>query len=272
MIPKANNTPYTSPPAEGGYKEYPKRVEGYVVRGRSESFNDFFSQPRIFWNSLSTVEKQHTIEAFSYQLGRVKNESVRQQNIELLGNVDTELATVVAENVGVNPPSSSPVPISASYPSLSQFNTPKTAVMQKVGVLIGNGFNDAEVTNVLNNLRDQGVVAYIISQTLGTLTGANGTQLNVNETFLTYSPYLVDALYVVGGSHKQEDRFNDNILKFVNVAYTHYKPIGVASTGQSFVQASANNNLSGVVYATNSQNFAQEFIAAIAQQRFWDRR
>src|SRR5690625_247131 len=134
----ANNTPYTTPPEEGGYEHYPKRVEGHVIRGRSESFNDFFTQTRIFWNSLTPIEKEHTIEGFSYQLGKVKSRSVRQQNVDLLVNVDKQLATIVAENIGVDPPSGNNVAVSTSYPSLSQANTPKYAITQKVGVLIGD--------------------------------------------------------------------------------------------------------------------------------------
>src|SRR5699024_11877024 len=96
----ANNTPSTTPPEEGGYEHYPTKVEGHVIRGRSKSFNDIFSQPRIFWNSLTPVEKQHTIEALNYQLGRVKSLSVRQQNADLLVNVDHEMACIVADNIG----------------------------------------------------------------------------------------------------------------------------------------------------------------------------
>src|SRR5699024_7727911 len=132
----ANNTPYTVPPEEGGYEYYPKKVEGHVIRARSESFKDYFTQPRIFWNSMTPVEKQHTIQAFSYQLGKVRSESVRRQNVDLLVNVDKELAAIVADNIGVERPTGTHVPVSTSYPSLSQYNTPRYAYTQKVGVLI----------------------------------------------------------------------------------------------------------------------------------------
>lgn len=147
-----NNTPYETPVEQGGYEHYPKKVEGHVIRARSESFNDFFTQPRIFWNSLTLVEKQHTIEAFSYQLGKVRSESVRQQNVNLLVNIDKDLANIVADNIGVDRPSGTHVPVSTRYPSLSQASTPKYAHTLKVGVLIGNGFDSEEVINVLNLL------------------------------------------------------------------------------------------------------------------------
>lgn len=266
-----NNTPYTTPPEEGGYAHYPQKVEGHVTRQRSESFFDFYTQPRIFWNSLTAVEKQHTIDGLSYQVGNVISQSVRQQVVDQLVNVDKEMASIVADNVGVNRPSGTHVPVSTSYPSLSQANTPKYAYTQKVGVLIGNGFNGQEVTNVLNILQENGVFVDIISEQLGTVTGDDGTKIKVNKTFLTSSPYLVDSIYVVGGNTAYQDKFMQDVSDFVHVAYKHYKPIGIASTGQLYIQTSENNNLAGVVFAANNPNFGKDFVAAIAQQRFWNR-
>ncbi|MCC3358292.1 catalase [Bacillus sp. REN16] len=266
----ANNTPYETPPEQGGYEHYPKRVEGHVVRGRSESFNDFFSQTRIFWNSLTPVEKQHTIEAFSYQLGKVKSVSVRQQNVNLLVNVDKELASIVADNIGVERPTGTHVPVNTAYPSLSQYSTPKYAATQKVGIIIGNGFNGQEVTNVLNLFKQNGIFFVIISDKLGIVVGSDGTQLKVDQTFITSSPYLVDALYVVGG-RENNPHFFKNMNKFFVRAYEQYKPIGVATTGQSFISTSEHNNLAGVVFAANNPNFGPDLINSVAQQRFWNR-
>ncbi|MGM8366183.1 catalase [Virgibacillus sp. W0181] len=268
----ANNTPYTTPPEEGGYEHYPKKVEGHVIRGRSESFNDFFSQPRTFWNSMTPIERQHTIQGFSYQLGKVESESVRQQNVNLLVNVDKELACIVADNIGVERPTGSHVSVSTSYPSLSQYTTPKYAYTQKLGVLIGDGFNSQEITNVLNTLEKQGVFVDIISETLGTVMAEDGTKLKVDATYLTASPYLYDAIYVVGGKSKNEAKFMQDVSDFVHHAYKHYKPIGVATTGQSYIQTSKDNNLAGVVFAENNPDFGEDFVSAIAEQRFWNRK
>ncbi len=267
-----NNTPYTTPPEQGGYEHYPAKVSGHLTRERSEKFDDYFTQPRIFWNSLTSVEKQHMIEALNYQIGSVKSESVRQQSVDILVKVDKEMATIVADSVGVNRPSGTNVPTSTSYPSLSQTSTPKYAYSLKVGVLIGNGFNANEVTNTLKALEQYGVFVVIVSNHLGTVTGDDGTKLQADETFLTTSPYLLDSLYVVGGSSKNQEHFNYELKEYINVAYRHYKPIGVASTGASYFQTTENNNLAGVVFAAKDPDFERNFVTAIAHQRFWDRR
>ena len=268
----ADNTPYTTPPEEGGYESYPKKIDGHAIRARSKSFDDFFSQPRIFWNSLTPIEKQHTIEALSYQLGNVKSESVRQQNVDILVNVDQEMAAIVADNIGVKRPSGTNVPVSTSYASLSQASTPSYAYTQKVGVLIGNGFNGNEVKNVLDMLQQYGVFIEIVSEQLGTVTGNDGTTLEVTKTFLTTNSVLLDAIYVVGGRTKSEGRFNQNIVLFVNETYRHYKPIGVATSGQPYIQTSENNNLAGVIFAADNPNFGNDFVSAVAQKRFWNRK
>ena len=267
----ANNTPYETPPEEGGYAHYPKKVEGHVIRTRSESFNDFFSQPRIFWNSLTAVEKEHTIEGFSYQLGKVKSKFVREQNVNLLVNVDQQLASIVADNIGVKRPSGTHVPVSTKYPSLSQANTPRYAYTQNAGVLIGNNFNGEEVLKVLNSLDREGVFVDVISDQLGTVKGHDGAEVEVNMTFMTTSPHLHDSLYVVGGEANNQAKFDAEVTEFVHEAYKHYKPIGIATTGKKYLQASEGNNLAGVIFTQNNPNFEQEFITAIGKHRFWSR-
>lgn len=267
----ANNTPFTTPPEEGGYESYPKKVEGHVIRARSKSFEDFFTQPRILWNSLTPIEKHHTIEALSYQLGKVKSESVRQQNVDVLVKVDKEMANIVADNIGVDRPEGSNVPVQKNYPSLSQASTPSYAATLKVGVLIEDGFNGSEVTSIIHTLEKHGVFIKIISEKLGTVTGSDGTTLKVDATYLTSSPYLVDSLYVVGGSNiNTKSEYDMN--QYIRVAYEHYKPIGVATTAEVIFQSMGITSSPGVLFAATNQHFADEFVKAIAKQRFWDRK
>lgn len=53
----ANNTPTTSTEDEGGFVHNQEKVEGRKIQARSESFNDHFSQARLFWNSMTLPEK-----------------------------------------------------------------------------------------------------------------------------------------------------------------------------------------------------------------------
>lgn len=269
----ANNTPSETPPEEGGYAHYPEKVEGHKTRERpSEAFYDFFSQPRLFWNSMSPVEKQNIVETFTFHLGYVTSQSVRQQVVDMFVNVDEGMACAIADNVGVRRPKGSQVPVTKSSPVLSEANTKYYPYTQKVAVLIGNGFNGKEISQVLHFLQQYGVFLYVISENLGTVTGADGTEIKVDKPFVSTYAVLYDSLYVVGGSTANQAKFNQNIKNFISEAYKHYKPIGVTTTGQSYIQTFKTNNLAGVVFAANNPNFGKEFVSAIAHQRFWNRK
>src|SRR5690625_1574576 len=266
----AHNTPFETPTSEGGRGDYPAPVEGHVTRQHpSDSFTDHFSQARVFSNSMSQPERQDLIETFAYHLGKVKSRSVRQQNVEMFGNVDSTMATEIAHAIGVNPPQSTHVSVDDNSPSLSIANTVYTPQTQRVGVLIGHDFDEEEVNDVLDALTDAGAFIHVISQNLGPLTSASGEELNVDETFITAHPVLFDAFYVVGGPALDQARFDECIRDYVYSGYKSLKPIGIASAAQSMVPMDEYENPTGVI--TGERGFVNRFIDAISEQRFWDR-
>ncbi|MGE7023027.1 catalase [Solibacillus cecembensis] len=267
----ANNSPSTSTAAEGGYVHYEEKVEGHVTRARSKSFADHFSQARLFWNSMSPPEKQHIINAFSFEVGKVASQSVRQQVVDMFVHVDKEMATILAKNVGVNKPTGEQSKITASSPALSQANTIKLPQTLKVGVLIGNGFDALEVNNVLKTFKKFGVRYSIIAERIGAVVSREGVQFTATETYLTTDSVLFDALYIVGVRADNQAKFNQDLLININQAFRHYKPIGVAQTGMPFLQASNAKIGPGIVVATGNPDFGEQFVDAIAMQRFWDR-
>ncbi|MGB6408281.1 MAG: catalase, partial [Planococcus donghaensis] len=72
-----NSTPAPVSEAEGGYAHYQEKMEGRKVRARSESFKDHFSQATMFWNSMTKPERDHIIEAFSFELGKCQEMWIR---------------------------------------------------------------------------------------------------------------------------------------------------------------------------------------------------
>lgn len=268
----AGNTPAETPPSEGGYSHYEDKVEGHITRERpGDSFFDFFSQARLFWNSMSIIEKQHIVETFNFHLGYVKSKSVREQVVDMFGQVDHEMALLIAKNIGVRPPKTKEVSVTEKAPSISMANSPSYAYTQKLAVLIGNDFNGREISQVFDVLNKNGVFIHVISENLGTVTGRDGVQIKVNHNFVSTYPVLYDAIYVVGGKTDVQTNFNQYIKEYIQEAYKHYKPIGVATTGQKYMKKSEQNNLAGVVFAANNPQFAEEFVQAIAKRRFWNR-
>lgn len=72
-----------------------------------------------------------------------------------------------------------------------------------------------KITNVLNTLETHGVFVVIISETLQTIKGDDGSTINVDHTFLTTSTYLLDSLYIVGRKANNEKKFTTDIHKFI---------------------------------------------------------
>ncbi len=268
----AQNMPETSTKEEGGYVHYEEKVDGRKVQARSDSFKDHFSQARLFWNSMTPPEKQHIIDAFSFEVGKVQDKNVKQQVVDMFANVDKQLATIVAEAVGVKAPADvEQSTVTETSPALSQMTKATLPETRKVGVLIGNEFNDDEVKPAIDALLDAGVVVDVISEKMGQLRGADELGVVVDETFLTVHPVLYDGLYVVGGDVGNPKKFEKDTVNFINEAFQHYKPIGFAKTAKSFLEASDAKAGPGIIIADKTDDFKKEFIDAIAVHRHWNR-
>ncbi|WP_203338952.1 catalase [Planococcus beijingensis] len=265
-----NSTPAPVSEAEGGYSHYQEKVDGRKVRARSESFNDHFSQATMFWNSMTAPEKEHIIEAFSFELGKCQESWIREGAVEMFTNVNLEMAQAVAKNIGVAPPASGGSNVTKASPALSLENTVKSPATRKVGVLIDNGFNEEEVLNVLKELQAKGVQYEVVSEMQGELKGTGGKGITADHTFNTTDPVLYDAIYAVGGPDVSR-KFAKEAARYIGEAFDHYKPIGATHDGQQWLEAAHIENQPGVVAATAGSEFASSFLEAITAHRHWDR-
>ncbi|MBP3952653.1 catalase [Bacillus suaedae] len=266
----ANNTPRPVSEAEGGYKHYQEKMEGHKVRARSQSFEDHFSQATLFWNSMSETEKGHIIQAFSFELGKVKSKSVQQQVVDMFGHVSNRLATTVAEAIGATPPQVEDSGVTKASAALSQLNTKMKPATRKVAVLIDHDFDESVVNPVLENLKDVGAQPEFVSGKLGMVKGSNGKEIEINHTLLTADSVLFDAIYIVG-PFNENSTFYKQTLPFVKEAYTHFKPIGATEEGKSILISNQIEQGQGVIYGLEQKEFSEKFIDAISAHRHWDR-
>ncbi|WP_025026506.1 catalase [Caldalkalibacillus mannanilyticus] len=283
-----NNAPEPATDQEHGYTHYAEKVEGQKIRKRSESFHDHYSQATLFWNSLSSAEKQHIIKAFHFEVGSVKDKQIKQRVVEMFNNVDGELAVQIAQGVGVNPPKNPGGTGNTQVsPAVSQENTIRSARTRKVAILVANGFHFNDATQVMTALAGQGVHTDIISMNLGMITSAEGEQLEATKSYATSGAIMYDALYIPGGKSCVEKLMRHKEAKdFVSEAFIHAKAIGATneavdlllspdiqgiSTAGTDSQGQVTSDL-GIVTIRNTTDlkaFSQEFIQAIAQHRHW---
>ena len=63
--------PFVAGDSEGAFLDVPQAVvAGSKVRELSASFDDHFSQARLFWLSMSPVEQDHIVQAYTFELGK----------------------------------------------------------------------------------------------------------------------------------------------------------------------------------------------------------
>ncbi|MCA1066234.1 catalase [Rossellomorea aquimaris] len=266
----AKNTPAPASREEGGYTHYQEKMEGRKVRDRSESFKDHFSQATLFWNSMSEAEKDHIVQAFSFELGKVKSKSVQQQVVNMFANVSIDLAKGFAEAINAKVPEGEGSRVTKSSPALSQEKTIKKPSTRKVGVIVGNGFKGEEVKKVLAALEEEGIQTEIISDKLGVRKGDDGSELEVDHTFLTGESVLFDSLYAAGGENV-DPSFSQETNYFLREAYSHFKPIGATNEGIHWLEAAGVKG-TGVVVGEDMESFSREFTEAIAAHRHWERK
>ncbi|MDR3270179.1 MAG: catalase [Peptococcaceae bacterium] len=287
----AQNSPAPVSEADGGYAHYARRIEGYKVRARSQSFRDHYSQATLFWQSLAQAEQEHVIDAFHFEAGSVKNRHIKQAVADMFAHVAPELGEQIALRIGVQRPRPVQVnEVTTIAPSLSQENTIKTAKTRKVAVLIENGFCPLAMQTMLNELKAAGAAAETVGSRLGTATALDGQQIELNKDFTTADAVLYDALFIPGGVDQVNAlKKNSDARNFINQALRHAKTVGATdeaiellrmTDASEFLEGASDTMTTpwvnqGVVVAQGTkdfQPFSWEFIHQLATHRHWARR
>jgi len=252
----ANNTPHPVSEAAGGYKHYEEKVEGHKVRARSESFKDHFSQARLFWLSMTDIEKKHIIDDYSFELGKVKNKAIRKQVVDMYANVSYSLASSIAERIGIVPPVEVEVPhIQQISPAVSQvINAKESVKSNKVAVIVTENSSE-KLNELIATFLSEDIVVELVSNKQGIVSG-----YEIHETFATTSSVLYDGVYVTGAFQNSYEQAKAE--QFIEQAYQHCKTIGYTEN-VLFLQHIANKH--GVA------NDPKSFVHALAKHRHWVR-
>ncbi|CDQ41669.1 Catalase HPII [Virgibacillus salexigens] len=196
--------------------------------------------------------------------------SVRQQVVNMLGNISSSLAASVATNLGLEIPQVKESFITKKSPAVSMANTTFSPNTLRIGVIIAHGFDEQKTNQILDQWKRMGLQPVIISEKLGKVRGANSTEWRVEGSFLTGSPLLYDGLYVVGGD-AEGTTFNWKTKSYVVETYNHYKPIGLTHKGATIIQPLGIIGQPGVLVEEESTPFANDFTKVMTKQRFWVR-
>lgn len=281
---RLDNAPKVTPWEDGGYETTTQAVDGVKTRSRILAFKDFYTQPKLFLNSLSEVEKKHCMDAFGFELTKVKSEDVRQQVVNQIAKVDEDFAKQVADKLGleVKKDEGAKYPAeedgnikSEDYPyegksvdkspALSQENTVKKPDTLKLAVLFTENANKSEIGELIKYFEDKGIYINLISDKLGKIKLDKTRE--IVERFSTADMVLFDALYLAGMDDLTKEHMAD-VNNFLTDAFTHFKPILVGSDSESFVEK-ARLEEDGVFKVSDSNE--KELLEGITHMRFWNR-
>jgi catalase len=289
----------------GGFTSYSERIDAQRVRARSASFFDHFSQATLFFNSQSEPEKNHIINALRFELGKVETPAIRERMLGLLAQIDKGLAQGVADGLGLEVPKKLDKPLNMSIPAdtdprklqpkrvaqtvkispaLSQINNPNfpkdTIKTRKIAVLLADGFDDHAVAEMNQALFTAGAAPKSVAPRLGVVTGANGSELKADFSFITGSSVLFDGVFVPGGA-SSIDALNaePEAREFIRESYKHCKAIAANGEGVGFLRQAlgslfeSDEGQEGVVADRDASigQIADAFIEAIAAHRHWAR-
>jgi catalase len=229
-----------------GFTSFPEPVREDKVRGKPERFADHYTQATLFWNSQTPVEKSHIIRAFRFELTKVQTPSVRRRMVASLANVADELATGVAEGLGIDVPDPMPRvlqrvrrPEVESSPALSLFARPGDGGIRtrRVAILVADGIDGNAVKSLHSALVEAGAVPRVVGARLGQVQAEDGETLEIEVTLEAGPAVLYDALIIPGG-HKAAQALGNvgHALEFIKDQYRHCKPILALREGTTLVE------------------------------------
>ncbi|KKM00417.1 hypothetical protein LCGC14_1804650, partial [marine sediment metagenome] len=285
--------PYLSSGDDGGFEPYQERIDAKKIRTRSPSFNDHFSQPALFYRSLAHWEKQHVIDAYSFELGKVYHEHIKERMLWLISQIDGSLSEKVAENLGMEVPKDIEKPINQavgadanveehqpgekkiyleSSPKLSQDNTVFGSIAtRQIACLVGDGFDMDDFGKMKKALESENAVVKLVAPHGGMVMCSKDMKHKVDASIMTTESVLFDAIYIPGGEKSIDALLKKSkFIKFVNEAFKHCKAIAVDNDAERFLEQCSLGNYSDDK-AVLVNNEPKKFIEAIGKHRNWDR-
>ncbi|MFF8513085.1 catalase [Streptomyces sp. NPDC015492] len=282
--------PFMAGADSGAFVEVPVEVSaGRKVREAPASYADHFSQARLFWLSMTPVEREHIIAAYTFELGKCYDQAIKERQLQALANIDTELCTQVATGLGLSVPTAvEPAPDSDPSPALSQVGGEWPADGRVIGI-VTDGTTDPDGVRALRQaVLDARMVPLVVAPAGGKL-GDGADAITVQRTFATARSVEFDALVLVGvpapgadalgardakagGTAKGTVAVDPRLALLVSEAFRHAKAIGGWAGAEHVLNAATvPADAPGVVLTDSGGTVLAGLTPLLAKHRVWDR-
>jgi catalase len=277
--------PFVAGDPESAFLDVPQAVAaGSKVRELSASFDDHFSQARLFWLSMSPAEQDHIVQAYTFELGKCYDETIRRRQLLALAQVDGELAAEVADGLGLPAPEPDVAATDvAPSPALSQVGGTWPVEGRTVAVVVDATSNPATVATLTDALRAESLVPLLLAPTGGRVWADR--DLPAHRTLLTSRSVEFDAVVVTAllppAADARQTRdakagagssaaVDPRLTLLVDEAFRHGKAIGVVGDASMAAALGLADDEAGVTVG-DAARVAAATVEGLEQHRAWDR-
>ncbi|MFI7606320.1 catalase [Micromonospora sp. NPDC049366] len=275
--------PFPAGDTENAFVDVPVTVaEAPKVRAAPASFDDHYSQARLFWQSMSPVEREHIIRAYTFELGKCYHQAIRERQLRCLANIDPVLCREVATGLGLPAPEPT-VPLADVTPSpaLSQVGREWPVDGRTVGIVVAPDADLRDVDQVRRAVTSAGMVPLLIGPHGGEVDG-----LPVQRTFATARSVEFDAVLLAAAPPPAPDALpardakagaadtaavDPRVLLLVDEAWRHAKALGAWGGGVGVLHAAGVSGTPGVVTGADASDVFTAVRQLMAAHRVWER-
>ena len=275
--------PYETPADDHAFIEHPEPLPASVKeRAHAASFDDHFSQARLFFLSLSEVEREHVAQAYTFELGKCYEQTIRERQLAHLAAIDTRLAQQVADGLGIPVPAPTETPADVQpSPVLSQIGGAWPLDGRQVGVVVGESVDEKELDALVQGIHGAGMVPLVIAPKGGPVAG----EIVAQRTYLTAASIELDAVVVASPAAPAADAapsldqkagaadseaVDPRVVKVLQEMWRHSKAILALEPAEA-VLAAAQVSGKGVESAADGASAVSRLTELLPAHRVWER-
>ncbi|MEV0710360.1 catalase [Nocardia aurea] len=257
--------PFTARPGEA-LIEYPEVVTGAKTREAPASFDDHFSGARMFYASLTPIEQQHVAEAYSFELGKCYEKTIKQRAVTVLRNIDEQLARTVAAKLGL--------PVRGKEPDRAAITTSEALTQigrrwpgdgRIIGILADGDTDLNDLTETVDTITANAMTALVIAGHGGEL-GTGKNKVAISRTIDTARSIEFDALLIAATLPDAK------LAVLLQEAHRHLKFIAYTPAGLPALRtAGITDEFDGIESAPTLTAAFELITQALPEHRVWTR-
>ncbi len=262
-----------------GYVSFRAPAKGDKARLRPESFNDHYSQARLFYISQTTIEQAHIRDALIFELSKCLEIRVRSGIVAHLRNIDEDLAKAVAGGLGLL---DYPDPAPAARPTRTDLaasaalsillNGPQSFAGRMVGVIVTDGVDADLLAALTREVTGAGAMLKLIAPRVGGIKDSGGLIHAADEKIGGAPSVLFDAVAILAGSGGGAALAENKAARdFLSDAHAHCKFIALDSGTEPLLRAVGLDKRDEGMFDLTAPDGAKAFLTACATLRHWER-